>query len=234
MSTSNTVEIGPLKRAQGLRPMVTGSLMSAIFTRKVVAGDRLIVMKLAKQLGVSASPVREALVELAAVGLVNLLPNRGAVCLPFGPCELREVFHVRRLLEAEATRLACGHVAHAELEDLQRESQTLLESKRSTSAWRERAMEVDMALHDLVLRSCGNGRLRLEVKRYEEMMRCIRQVAGNRRDIQAQAIEDHLALIDALLDEQPEAAAGRMAEHISATAERLIPLLFPDADEEQT
>lgn len=210
--------------------MVTESLMRAIFTRRIVAGDRLIVMKLAKQLGVSASPVREALVELAAVGLVDLLPNRGAVCLPFGVRQLREVFHVRRLLEAEATRLACGCVAHPELEDLRRQSQALLDAKRSASGWTERAIQVDLALHDLLLSCCGNGRLRHEVERYGAVVQCIRRVAGNRRDVQALAIEDHLRLIDALLDGRPEAAADRMAEHISATAERLVPVLFPDAE----
>jgi DNA-binding GntR family transcriptional regulator len=68
------------------------------------------VQRLAELYQVSPTPVREALVELASLGLVDLLPNRGAVVRPFGPQEVREISQVRCVLEVEATRCACGRI----------------------------------------------------------------------------------------------------------------------------
>jgi len=226
MPQTKLPDIAPLTRALGLRPRVTEHLMTAIFRRSIVAGDRLIVAKLAHQLGVSASPVREALVELAGVGLVELLPNRGAVCLAFGPRQLRELFDLRRVLEAEAARLACGHIPEATLQELRRRSQDLIAAACSAPPWSQEALDVDIALHDLIVDHCDHQRLCREIQRYAEMMRCVRRVAGNRQDIQVRAIEDHLALLDALLAGQPEQAAQRMAEHMDRSAARLEQLIF--------
>ena len=231
MANSRNLAIDPLQRTLGLRALATEQLMHAIFTRKIVAGDRLIVAKVAQQLGVSASPVREALVELASVDLVDLLPNRGAVCLPFGPRQLREIFHVRCLLEAEATRLACRRIPPESLGDLRLQSQSLAESNRASSAWLVRVTEVDIALHQSIVDYCENSRLRHEIDRYGAMMRSIRIAAGNRRDIQIRAIEDHLKIIDALLDGQPDMAAKCMAAHLEGTAQRLVEVMFPSIEE---
>ncbi len=228
MPTSQTPLIDPLPRSGGLRGLVTDQLMRAIFMQKICAGDRLIVANVAQQLGTSASPVREALVELAGLGLVDLLPNRGAVCLPFGRRQLREIFDVRRVLEAEAARLACGRIPPRDLRDLRKRSQSLAEAKRSSADWSDRAAEVDIALHNLIAEYCDNHRLRHEIEGYAGMMRSIRLVAGNRRDIQLRAIEEHVKIIDALLKEQSEAAAKLMAEHLNGTTARLADLMFPE------
>ena len=66
------------------------------------------MQQLAKTYEVSQTLVRESLIEFASLGLVDLLPNRGAIVRPFGPAEVSEISQVRRLLETEATRSACG------------------------------------------------------------------------------------------------------------------------------
>jgi DNA-binding transcriptional regulator YhcF (GntR family) len=93
-----------------LRGQATARLVTGIFSARLRSGQRLVVQQLAKTFEVSPTPVREALVELASLGLVDLLPNRGAIVRPFGPAEVKEISQIRRLLETEATRSACGRI----------------------------------------------------------------------------------------------------------------------------
>ena len=107
-TTTGHIAILPLTQSIGLRDSVAERLLVAVLDGSVQAGDRLVGQRLAAQLGVSATPVREALIELATLGFVELLPNRGAICCEFGPPELRDIFQVRRILETEAAFGACG------------------------------------------------------------------------------------------------------------------------------
>jgi DNA-binding GntR family transcriptional regulator len=226
--TQNTTQnsVTPIPSVVSLRAKVAGHLMQSIFTGALTAGDRLVVTKLAGQLGVSATPVREALVELHSIGLVELLPNRGAVCLPFGVRQLREVYHMRRVLEVEATRLACGHIPKNRLIGLTQTFKALAKADIGSPQWSSKAIDQDMALHTLIAEHCGNGRIRHELDRYKEMMRVIREVAGNQQDIQVQAVDEHLEIIAALMDGDADAAARAIGRHIDHTAVLVEPLIF--------
>src|SRR5438094_5437324 len=92
------------------RGWVVKSILSSIFTGEFKGGDRLVEEELALTLGVSRTPIREALGELAAVWLVTIKPNHGAVVCAFGPTQIRELYHLRRVLESEATRLAADQI----------------------------------------------------------------------------------------------------------------------------
>ena len=76
---------------KSLRFDVVGQVLTAIFGGQLKAGDRLIVTRLAADFGVSATPAREALLELTHFGVVELLPNKGAVVRPLGPQQVREI-----------------------------------------------------------------------------------------------------------------------------------------------
>jgi DNA-binding GntR family transcriptional regulator len=201
--------------------------MRAIFTHNLRTGDRLVVNKVAAQLGASATPVREALVELHAFGLVELIPDRGAVCLPFGEQELRELYHLREVLEAEATRLAARRLAPQRLKAVQAEQQNLRNRDPQQLGWSDAALQSDIALHELIAANCGSRRLYHEIERYREMMACLREVVGNELHVQENAVAEHVAIIDALLEHDGERAARGMAAHLRHTAENVAILLFP-------
>src|SRR5437588_283750 len=93
-----------------LRQQIQSRILIGVFQGRFASGERLIVQRLAEIYQVSPTPIREALVELATLGIVKLLPNRGAVVLPFGRQQVREIGQVRRVLEVEAAREACGRV----------------------------------------------------------------------------------------------------------------------------
>lgn len=224
MSTQNP-SVAPLTRNEGLRDNVARHLLIAIFSGSIKSGDRLVAQTLARQLGVSATPVREALVELASIGLVQNLPNRGAVCMPFGVRELREIYQLRRILEVEATRLACGRLPIERLRDLRISMAKLAE--RKVSDWSDQAMELDEQLHGLIANFCDNSRLQHELDRYRDLMQAIRVVVGNKQRVQLKAVEQHIEIIDALIAGKAPKAGQAMAHHIDTTAAGVERILFP-------
>jgi DNA-binding GntR family transcriptional regulator len=193
-------------------------MLSAIYRGQIRAGDRLIVARLAQQFGVSATPAREALLELTALGMVDMLPNRGAVVRPFGPKQLADLYQVRRVLEAEATRCACGRIDRAALTALLEEMQALAAAKPSGNKWSTRAIAADRRLHALLAEHCDNQRLADDLRRYDALVQVAREMIDNHQRAQQAAVAEHLEILAALLANDPIRAAGAMARHIESAA----------------
>ncbi len=217
-------QIGSLSRG-ALRHDVVSRLVKAIFQGELAAGTRLVVQKLADRFGISSTPVREALVELEAVGVVQFMHNRGALVKPFGPQQLRDLFHLRRILEAEVTRCACGRLEREPLLALQAEMRELAVGDGGAE-WSRQKMASDRRLHELIVSGCENARLAHEIGRYNTLFQAIREIAGNRRHLQERALDEHLAVIDALLAEDPELAALQMARHITSAGGGVEAVMF--------
>src|SRR5437588_10829594 len=107
------------------RQTLVESVLAEICAGRLRAGARLGTRQLSERFGVSATPIREALIALAGIGIVDLLPNRGAVVRRVSAEEVREICEVRRVLECEATRSACGQIRLGELHDLANELRRL-------------------------------------------------------------------------------------------------------------
>jgi DNA-binding GntR family transcriptional regulator len=205
------------------RQAVVESLLTDVLQGRLRAGQHLGTQELAERHGVSHTPIREALITLAGVGVIDLLPNRGAVVRQVSAREVREVCQVRRVLECEAVRRACGRIDRAELESLAGELKRLLHGAgRSKRKFIERARVVDSRLHDLVAVSCGNRFLAQELSRLKILFRAFRDMAWqyeeSRSDYRRLTEEsgEHLAIVEALLAADPRAAARALSRHIKS------------------
>lgn len=203
------------------RQVIVESLLAEVFTGRLRAGQHLVTQDLAERFGVSHTPIREALIALAGVGVIDLLPNRGALVRQVTAKDVREVCQVRRVLECEATRLACGRIGLEELETIAAELTKLLASAdRSDPKFIEQARALDSRLHDLVASSCGNDFLAAELSRLKLLFRAFRDVSWAydkaRNDYRRLAGEchEHLAIVEALLADDAKAAARAMSQHI--------------------
>jgi DNA-binding GntR family transcriptional regulator len=201
-----------------LRHEMMKQLLHAIFRGKFPAGTRLMIMKLAEQFGTSSTPVRETLVELAGLGVVDFIHNRGAVVSPFGPPEVDEIYQLRRILETEAARSCCGRIDPAQLEALRDEMCGLLQAEDG-AAWSQRATATDKSLHELIAAGCGNNRLAREIHRYDTLVQTIREIIGANYAAQRKALKEHVAILDALTRGEADAAAAAMAFHIRSAAD---------------
>ena len=209
------------------RDRVVRSVLFAIFSGEVVGGDRLVEEELALRLGVSRTPIREALRELASLGVIWLKPNHGAMVRPFGPAQLREVYQMRRLLESEACRLACKSIHREALQAIRDDMQALLNDREHTASWSERALFVDQQLHALIARNSGSERLAEEIHRYWKLAYTIGEAVRNTSQTQDHALREHTAIIDALIARQPEKAAEAMAQHIDIRFDAALVALYP-------
>jgi DNA-binding GntR family transcriptional regulator len=214
------------------RDRVVKSVLHSIFSGQVVGGDRLVEEELALRLGVSRTPIREALRELAAIGVIWLKPNHGAMVRPFGATQLLEIYHMRRLLESEATRLSTRSINHATLREIRDGMQKLVHTRERAGAWSEQALALDRQLHHLIAHSSGSERLAEEIHRYWTLAQSIAEAVRNASQTQDHALREHSDIIDRLLDRQADAAAKAMAAHIDRRAQAALQALCPPSGRE--
>jgi DNA-binding GntR family transcriptional regulator len=205
------------------RQVLVEALLREIVNGEVRSGEHLVTQVLARRFGVSHTPVREALVMLAGMGLVDLAPNRGAVVRQVTPREVREICQVRRALECEAVRLACGRIEAGLLEELAADLRRLLSVEGlDQHRFIAEARAVDSRLHDLIAGQSGNAFLVHELGRLKILFRAFRDAAWDhsesRRDFHRLAAEarEHLAIVEALIADDRPRAVRSMATHIAS------------------
>ena len=219
----------PATQSLPLQTLVTRPLLHSIFSGEIPGGARLIEQDIAEKLNISRAPVREALREIAAMGLVELRPNRGAVVCPFNAESVRGIYRVRMALESDAASLAAGKIPAAESAACERIFEDLLINRATTHAWSERAIESDEKFHEMIAAHCGVSRLAMEIRRYKLLVLEIRQALGGRYKFQEEAIHQHVAIMEALRSGSGEGAAEAMRQHILDATERALEALFPKA-----
>lgn len=201
------------------RQAIVRAILTDIFHGKYRAGQRLVTDALASRFGVSHTPIREALIELGGSGVVDLLPNRGAVVRQLTARDVREVLQVRKVLECEAVRGAAKRADGSTVRALADAVRALAALPPGPDAV-ARARTLDSELHEFVAASCGNNFLRTELNRLRTLYQAFRDVTWDleeaRSDFHRIGVEasEHLAVLAALRARDPRAAHRAMAAHV--------------------
>lgn len=203
------------------KALVVRGVIRGLLHGRWTGGDRLTELEAADLFKVSRTPVREALLELAALGIVELRRNCGAIFLPFGEEELRDLYAVRTLLEVEATRLAVTRISPSTLAALRASFEKLRHERRHDSDW-----QLDQQLHAAVAGACGNPRLTGEIARYADLVQTIREAVGRiLADIHSNSLTEHLRILRCLENGDPDAAGKAMQRHLDQAAESAVAAL---------
>jgi DNA-binding GntR family transcriptional regulator len=208
------------------RKVVVERLLGDIFRGRLKAGERLVIQDLARRFQMSPTPIREALVALEGIGIVDIAPNCGAVVRRVTVTDVKEVCQVRRALECTAVRLACGRIDLAELNLLasafRERSKPARRAQTAVKKAIDDARTLDSRLHDLIAESCGNRFLSQELGRLKLLFRTFRDVAWDRRSGDKDLLRfteearEHLAIVEPLLAGDARSASRAMANHIKS------------------
>jgi DNA-binding GntR family transcriptional regulator len=212
----------PATTSRGLRrEAIVESLLADVFQGRIRAGQHLVTQELAERYSVSHTPIREALIAIAGIGIITLSPNRGAVVRQVGAKEVREVCQVRKALECEAVRLACGRISPVELQALLVDLKKLA-ARNGATGFKQvaKARELDSRLHDLIADASGNQFLKQELNRLKLLFRAFRDVAwehdGAHNDFHRlnEEANEHAVIVEGLLANDAKATSRAMSQHI--------------------
>jgi DNA-binding GntR family transcriptional regulator len=151
-----------------LRDVVFKTLRQAILKGELEPGERLMEIQLAERLGVSRTPIREAIRKLELEGLVLMIPRKGAEVAKISEQNLRDVLEVRRSLEELAIDLACQRMTEEELEDLRAKQALFAKAIEEGDAMQ--IAQTDEQYHDVIYNSTKNQKLVQMLNNLREQM----------------------------------------------------------------
>lgn len=141
-----------------LRDVVFNTLRQAILRGELKPGERLMEVQLANKLGVSRTPIREAIRKLELEGLVLMIPRKGAEVADITEKSLMDVLEVRKALEELAVQLCCDKITGKEIEELHRAADDFRRILKTSDDVTEIA-EADVRFHDIIYLATGNQKL---------------------------------------------------------------------------
>lgn len=203
-----------------LRDVVFNTLRRAILKGELKPGERLMEIALADKLGVSRTPIREAIRKLELEGLVVMAPRKGAKVASITERDLNDVLEVRKGMEVLAISLACKRITGEELEKLEiieRDFQRLIESGNLTEL-----AEMDVRFHDTIYHATNNQRLvqllnNLREQMYRYRMEYLKDIAVRRT-----LAEEHKAICQALRERNQQLAEKYVSIHIDNQQKAII------------
>lgn len=208
-------------------PIVRQSLHEAIVTRvrdmiiegTLASGTRIHEGNLGRELGVSRTPLREALKFLASEGLIELSPGRGAVVRQFTRKDIRDSLVLMGNLEAMAGRLACANATDEQIQEVRDLHDRMIEMYRTRT--RLTYFKLNQAIHTTIVRIAGNDALGYVHGIMQARIRRVRYLGHEGPEKWAAAVADHEEIIAGLEARDPERLARALMAHMEKAWERV-------------
>lgn len=180
-----------------LRDVVFNTLRHAILKGELEPGERLMEIALAQKLGVSRTPIREAIRKLELEGLVVMVPRKGAEVADITEKDLRDVLEVRTALEELSIELAMKNMNDDDCKQLTEANK--LFAKDSEGDDLIKIAEADVAFHELIYMATGNKRLIQMINNLREQMYRYRLEYIKDKSTHARLVDEHNRIIDAMV-----------------------------------
>ena len=211
-----------------LRELVFENIRQAIVKGIFAPGERLMEIQLADDLGVSRTPVREAIRKLELEGFVVMIPRRGTYVANLSIKDINDVYEIRISLVGVAAGLAGGRIEPEELEELNR---LLLEiSEAARTGPMDKIVRLDTAFHDVLYKASRNDRLRNIINNLREQITGIRGTSMRYPGRLADTLEEHRALVDSIAARDSERAQAAARIHLENAEHTLLKAM---AEEQQ-
>lgn len=205
---------------QPLREVVCETLRDAIRRGLLKPGERLMEIQLAEELGVSRTPVREAIRRLELEGYVIMMPRRGTYVATLSIRDINEVFEIRTSLESLSSGLAAERVTDEELEQLQR----LLVKNGAyiESGDMDKIVKTDAEFHDLLYKASRNQRLVGIISNLREQLTRFRTMSMSFPGRLKATLEEHRLIVEAIAQGDVRAARKAAEHHMEKSEQTLL------------
>lgn len=195
-----------------LRDVVFNTLRQAILKGELAPGERLMEIQLAERLGVSRTPVREAIRKLELEGLVTMVPRKGAEVAGITEKGMKDVLEVRKALEGLAVELACQKIEEEQLQHL--EEHLVKFEKAINSGDLTHIAEMDVDFHDTIYSTTDNEKLVQMLYNLREQMYRYRVEYIKDKETRTTLLKEHREIVDTLKSRDANAAKEVIKRHI--------------------
>ena len=196
-----------------LRDVVFNTHRQAILLGEFKPGERLMEIQLANKLGVSRTPIREAIRKLELEGLVIMIPRKGAEVADITEKSLRDVLEVRKALEELAVQLACEKITQEELEELEKAGENFKKVLKRSKDITEVA-EADVRFHDVIYMATDNQKLIHLLNKLREQMYRYRVEYLKNPDVHEQLTQEHEEIVYHIKRREKVEATAVTCQHI--------------------
>ncbi|HBQ87432.1 MAG TPA: GntR family transcriptional regulator [Syntrophomonas sp.] len=209
-----------------LRELVLEAIREAIITGTLKPRERLMEIQLAEELGVSRTPIREALRKLELEGFIVMVPRKGAYVADLTFKDIADVFEIRAALEGLAAGLAAERITDDELENMER----LLVEKAEAIAEKdiEKLVAADTKFHDALYRASRNQRLSNIISNLREQIQRFRTTSLSYPGRSRRSLEEHRSIVEAIQSRDVQSARQAAQEHIENAENSMIESIKKD------
>ena len=203
-----------------LREVIFNTLRDAIIVGELKPGERLMEVKLAEKMGVSRTPVREAIRKLELEGLVNMLPRKGAHVADLSVKDIMDVLEVRASLDGLATSLAAERISEDELKELKHVHYQFINFVEKENL--QGSIKKDVEFHEIIYRASRNEKLIQIVNNLREQVHRFRVIYLKDYVSVKELIKEHQEIYDAITGKDTEKAQSAAQRHIKNQEETII------------
>lgn len=208
----NKIDASAFSDGGSLRGQVFKEIESAILTGSLVPGDALIESRLSQELGVSRTPVREAIRQLELEGLIKSIPNRGAVVVGVSERDIEDIYTIRMRIEGLAARWAAENITAAESESLRNIidlQEFYLEKGDVLQIW-----HLDSRFHERINESCRSNPLKHTLSSFHNYIQRARRISFENVNRAHESVAEHKKIVDAVVSGDADSAERLTVEHI--------------------
>ena len=209
------LQVPPLDRPRGLKDLAYQQLRGLLVQGKLEAGVVYSAAQFAEMLGVSRTPVREALLQLVAEGFLEVIKQEGYKLRRFTEKEIRDLFETRRLLETYAAEKVTGTLSEADARQLK----ATLKEMAALAADGDVAgfLEADRAFHMAIIRKLDNGMLSSIMDTIRGQITLFAAKAVSHKGRSSEILREHGAILSALCGKDPKKAVRVVVDHLKTT-----------------
>ncbi len=198
-----------------LRGMVFTKIREDILSGKYTENEELKEISIGQELGVSRTPVREALRQLELEGLVKIIPNKGAYVAGISNKDVHDIYMIRSYLEGLCARWACENITKEQIDAI--EEVIYLSEFHVKKQHFEQIVELDSKFHELLYASCGSKILGHLLRDYHQYVHSIRKITLSDPSRAENSNAEHSAILEAIRNRDAENAEKLAHEHIIQT-----------------